>query len=230
MQKRELVNLFLSDEMLPTLKELSVKNGKKTSIEIDYKNPFGSKILLIHSNKKAREKSKISKIAFVYNGSNTVSGSVFYDFNEPLERSFSFHITVNEVERKHSIVVNLHDHHKIEIAKNIISHHMGIVALIGSGDLAISDEVNRKEKRKIERNNRKYPDFKTNGDTYKIIDISKQRHNIQRQQTEDNLIRQREHTRRGHYRHYKATGKIIWIDAYKAGDASLGIITKDYKI
>ena len=42
-------------------------------------------------------------------------------------------------------------------------------------------------------------------------------------------ITQRAHTRRGHERHYR-NGKVIWIDSYKAGNASKGTINKDYRI
>lgn len=37
------------------------------------------------------------------------------------------------------------------------------------------------------------------------------------------------HDVRGHFRHY-SNGKISWINPHKRGDASLGIITKDYKL
>jgi hypothetical protein len=42
-------------------------------------------------------------------------------------------------------------------------------------------------------------------------------------------VTQRAHTRRGHERHYK-NGKVIWIDSYKAGNASKGTINKDYRV
>ena len=42
-------------------------------------------------------------------------------------------------------------------------------------------------------------------------------------------VTQRAHTRRGHERHYK-NGKVIWINSYRAGDASKGTIVKDYRV
>lgn len=38
------------------------------------------------------------------------------------------------------------------------------------------------------------------------------------------------HDRRGHWRTYKATGKKVWVKDCKVGDASKGMVFKDYKI
>jgi hypothetical protein len=38
------------------------------------------------------------------------------------------------------------------------------------------------------------------------------------------------HDRRGHWRTYKATGKRVWVRDCKVGDASKGMVFKDYKV
>jgi hypothetical protein len=38
------------------------------------------------------------------------------------------------------------------------------------------------------------------------------------------------HDRRGHWRVMKATGKRVWVKQCKVGDASKGVIFKDYKL
>lgn len=38
------------------------------------------------------------------------------------------------------------------------------------------------------------------------------------------------HDRRGHWRTYKATGKRVWVQECKVGDASKGMVFKDYKV
>ena len=38
------------------------------------------------------------------------------------------------------------------------------------------------------------------------------------------------HDRRGHWRRIKTTGKVVWVKACKVGDASKGVVFKDYKV
>ncbi len=49
------------------------------------------------------------------------------------------------------------------------------------------------------------------------------------QECRETGIKQRYHMRRGHWRHYK-DGRKVWVMACHAGDKSLGVIHKDYKM
>jgi hypothetical protein len=125
-------------------------------------------------------------------------------------------------------ILNLHKHELTGFTKNNVDYVtigfiLSTLIAISDGYLNIySEPINRKEKRNIE----KTINIKTNI-IYKICiiknNIFKNIHNI------PTHIKQKEHTRRGHYRHYK-NGKVIFIHSYTAGNKALGTIKKDYKI
>lgn len=105
----------------------------------------------------------------------------------------------------------------------LISCVLSVLVAISDGYLNIyAEPINRKTRRIIE----KQADIKTN-EVYKLCiiksNVFKNTYGL------PTHIQQKEHIRRGHYRHYK-NGKVIFIEAYKAGNKELGVITKDYKI
>ncbi len=230
MQKRELVNLFIGEDTYSFMDDI-VDNRKKSNrmhFIYDLSNCFNAKILLIHDSEASKARN-ISKLCLEFMNEKMVRGkiytsqsNVYSHFQAEVNGDNGLNISVPQYVAD--------DESKSQLVHMCVQNYLIILTYINTGELALSDDFNRKDRRRIAKNNSKHPEFKVEGDTYKIIDISKQRKYLERKRSEDSLIRQREHMRRGHYRHYKKTGKIVWIDAYKAGDASLGVITKDYKV
>lgn len=82
-------------------------------------------------------------------------------------------------------------------------------------------ELNRKERRAYTKRT------KCEGDIFKLCLIKPREFSSSYGMKTE--VRQREHLRRGHYRHYKS-GRVVFVEAYTAGDSTIGRITKDYKI
>jgi hypothetical protein len=105
----------------------------------------------------------------------------------------------------------------------LIACVMSVLVAISDGYLNIyAEPINRQERRNI----KKQTDINT-AEIYKICiikaNVFKNINNI------PTHIKQKEHTRRGHYRHYK-NGKTIFINSYTAGNKNLGTIKKEYQI
>ena len=63
---------------------------------------------------------------------------------------------------------------------------------------------------------------------YKVLSINLSEKHIRKvYKSRSTNIKQKQHHRRGHWRHYKS-GKKTWINNYLAGDPNLGKIVKDY--
>lgn len=227
MKKRELVNLFVESEVYDLIYNIFDKRGYDT-VDMNFRNSFNTDILLIHNYRFQDSYNSKAKIALKYIDNNTLSGNVY---GHKFRLLFTFK-AIMMPDDQYKLVISAHANteQKKSFAKSMIDQNLIILSMINNGELAASDDLNRKDRRRIAKNNAKQPEYSIEGETYKIIDISKHRKYLERKRHDDSLIRQREHMRRGHYRHYKKTGKIVWIDAYKAGDSSLGVIVKDYKI
>lgn len=222
--QRDVVNLFIDDTIFNKLKEIQKKENV-SSIDININNSFGAKVTLLHLNETYVKNNGINKVALSHINDKKIQGKVISIYNNVV---FEFSFEKKGV-KDHNEISLSHlptDEHRF-YAKSFIMYCVGIISLINNGHLGASDSLNRKEKRFIKKNNI-LKDDKEIDDFYKIISLHKKYHHQKTDNTTD--IRQREHMRRGHYRHYKATGKIVWINAYKAGDASLGTIVKDYKV
>jgi len=94
-----------------------------------------------------------------------------------------------------------------------------------------ADKINVKNKEKSSRINN---NFKSRGNIRKTLKVSgnyKEKIELLKITSEkiSESIKQREHMRIGHWRHYK-NGHKVFINSYIAGDSRLGIITKDYQL
>lgn len=225
MQKRELVNLFIDDGVY-NLMDKVFSERKSDKVTMNFNNCFDTKILLIHDSC-AQGTQSISKVALVFVSDDVIHGKA-YNHKTNFCYQFIARLMGDQLSLTVSHGLTPSQEEKIKL---FAQNYLVILSMINYGWLAASDDLNRKDRRRIYKNNAKQPEYSIEGETYKIIDISK-RYNgkYPKGESGDDYTRQREHTRRGHYRHYKKTGKIVWIDAYKAGDASLGVIVKDYKV
>lgn len=221
--QRDVVNLFIDDSIFDKIKEAKKKYGGVLDVNIN--NSFGSKFILFHLNQLYVKNNGISKISISFINDKKINGTVISIYNNVV-----FEFSYERGDKKDSNVISLSylssDEHKF-FAKSLITYCVGILSLVNNGQLGTSDSLNRKERKFLKKKNNLKSDAEIKN-FYKIISLDKQYHH--QKSDNDTDIRQREHIRRGHYRHYKATGKIIWINAYKAGDATLGTIVKDYKI
>jgi len=219
---RDAVNLFITEKVVNLIKD-TTKHKCNQSIPLTCKNCFAAKVLVMHLEVRSKGVfDKCDKIFFLMQDDLHTKGQAL----QGDKVLFNFKVSLNIDTRRHIFSICSKAGAARQQAQSFVSKYMGLWSMIANGDLAASDDLNRKDRRYIERKNTiKYP---ITGDVYKIISLGKNYHDNKSDNITD--IRQREHIRRGHYRHYKETGKVVWIDAYKAGDPSLGTVIKDYAV